>query len=112
MRNASAIVFHIRNLSPADLPPRKASQLNVFFLQESPHHSGDEYKRVPRDFFNLTMTHRKDSDVFYPYDSFQPENGTDEKLKEGETWTEHEVGDSSVSSSVGDDVLLSFGEGS
>ncbi|KAH7702075.1 Fucosyl transferase family protein [Aphelenchoides avenae] len=37
------------------------------------------------------MTHRKDSDVFYPYDWFQPENGTGEALRESETWTEQEV---------------------
>lgn len=55
---------------------------------ESPIHSGGNHKNVPPDFFNISITYRADSDVFFPYDAFDPivdnENGV-------EQWKEEEV---------------------
>lgn len=40
-------------------------------MLESPMNSGNwRYKRVRPDYFNITMTYRRDSDVFIPYDDF------------------------------------------
>lgn len=60
------------------LPQRHADVYNVFFLIESPEYSIEaglfsrHYKNLPLDYFNLTMTYRFDSDVFVPYDYFEP----------------------------------------
>uniref|UniRef100_A0A914BUD4 Fucosyltransferase n=1 Tax=Acrobeloides nanus TaxID=290746 RepID=A0A914BUD4_9BILA len=61
--------------------------MNVFFNQESPYH-GIQYKHVPPNFFNITMTYRSDSDVIIPYDKLEL---IDKITKEDEIWTWKEV---------------------
>ncbi|XGW29637.1 hypothetical protein V3C99_009022 [Haemonchus contortus] len=41
-------------------------------LMESPHHTGSAIYQVPRNFFNATMTYRRDSRYFLPYGQFVP----------------------------------------
>jgi hypothetical protein len=65
--------------------------LYTFFLLESPPHSGGNHRAVPHDFFNISMTYRADSDIFYPYDNFDEIEGKEEDQMEGEMWTEEEV---------------------
>jgi len=50
---------------------RSLDQRYIYFLLESPVHDHLDYSRFS-DFFNLTMTYRRDSDVFAPYGSFRP----------------------------------------
>ncbi|VDD85035.1 unnamed protein product [Enterobius vermicularis] len=76
LQDANAVVFHIRDLNLSDLPAtRSQNQFYVFYLKESPHHTGAalrltsnrKKKAIPNDFFNITMTYRKDSDIFSGY---------------------------------------------
>uniref|UniRef100_A0A1I8BC46 Fucosyltransferase n=1 Tax=Meloidogyne hapla TaxID=6305 RepID=A0A1I8BC46_MELHA len=86
--NASAIVYYIRtehNGLPKIRPP---NQLYVFCLDEPPHYTFEFFKKVPPDFFNISMTYRLDSDIYYPYDQFVPCNG---ECQVDEYWTEKEV---------------------
>nr|CAD2181011.1 unnamed protein product [Meloidogyne enterolobii] len=86
--NATAIIFHIR-AEHKKLPKiRFSNQLYVFFLDESPFYTWDYFKDVPNNFFNITMTYRVDSDIYYPYDIFIPCNG---KCHVDEYWSEKEV---------------------
>jgi hypothetical protein len=75
---AAAVIFHIRDFRHDDIPAtRTHHQLYVFYLQESPMHSGAEFYRIPPAFFNLTMTYRSDSDIHFPYDTFVHKTITD-----------------------------------
>nr|CAD2190435.1 unnamed protein product [Meloidogyne enterolobii] len=86
--NASAIVYYIRS-EHRDLPKiRLPNQLYVFCLDEPPHYTFEFFKDVSRDFFNISMTYRLDSDIYYPYDTFVPCNG---ECQLDEYWTEKEV---------------------
>nr|CAD2163461.1 unnamed protein product [Meloidogyne enterolobii] len=100
--NASAIVYYIRS-EHLDLPKiRLPNQLYVFCLDEPPHYTFEFfkvlekflkinkylYKDVSPDFFNISMTYRLDSDIYYPYDTFVPCNG---ECQLDEYWTEKEV---------------------
>ncbi|KAK6749615.1 hypothetical protein RB195_001928 [Necator americanus] len=71
-RSASAYVLHGRDLNISDLPKRSYHHLHVLFLLESPYHTGSGIHRVPPDFFNATITYRRDSRYFYPYGHFDP----------------------------------------
>ena len=48
---------------------RSLGQRYIYFLLESPAHDNLDYSRFS-DFFNWTMTYRRDSDIFAPYGSF------------------------------------------
>ena len=82
------LVYHIAEINIKDLPKIHPNQMNVFFNQESPYH-GIQYKYVPPNFFNITMTYRSDSDVVIPYDKLEP---IDSNTTEDEIWTWEEVG--------------------
>uniref|UniRef100_A0A915DTX3 Fucosyltransferase n=1 Tax=Ditylenchus dipsaci TaxID=166011 RepID=A0A915DTX3_9BILA len=56
--NASIFVFHIRDLDENRLPPANPKALNAFLLVESAIYSDEHYKRVPVDYFNLSVTYR------------------------------------------------------
>ena len=52
----------------SDVPlHRQAHQRYVFLLFETLPLSRDEYMFRPRDFFNWTMSHRRDSDIYDPH---------------------------------------------
>jgi alpha-1,3-fucosyltransferase len=74
VNESDAVVFHARDLSDSDLPPpgwRLPHQHFVFFLHESPAHTDLGMLRRPvfKNYFNRTMTYRRDSDVvdLHPY---------------------------------------------
>lgn len=51
------------------LPFRDPSTLFVFYGRESPsRHGANTDQPVFRDLFNLTMTYRRDSDIYRPYE--------------------------------------------
>nr|CAD2161478.1 unnamed protein product [Meloidogyne enterolobii] len=93
-QQASLLVFHIRDNLDKMPEHRTPQQLYTFFILESPPHTWGLGRDVPPDFFNITMTYRADSDVYYPYDMFEEytkkdlENGlvTDDQI-----WTENEI---------------------
>lgn len=65
--DADAVVFHMRNINVFDLPPiRHQRQRWVFYLYEPPPHTNVDLKQF-RNFFNWTMTYRRDSDVPYTF---------------------------------------------
>ncbi|XP_057378832.1 alpha-(1,3)-fucosyltransferase C-like [Daphnia carinata] len=74
VNESDAIIFHIRDLNPNDLPPagwRRPHQHYIFFFYESPMHTDMAKLRLPvfQHFFNRTMTYRRDSDILdlHPY---------------------------------------------
>lgn len=103
---ASAVIFHARDLNATELPPRSAAQFNVFFNLESPYNSGEAYKRVPKDYFNLSMTYRRDSRIYWPYDWLKKsdENATARIVASGGT-SNAAVADAMVTE---DEVLTDF----
>ncbi|KHN88024.1 Alpha-(1,3)-fucosyltransferase C [Toxocara canis] len=89
LSEAAAVIFHIRNLNPKDLPPsRSEDQLFAFFLQESPHHTGNVLEHIPKDYFNVTMTYRKDSDVHAGYGWLRP---IDNSTSSADVWKWEEI---------------------
>uniref|UniRef100_A0AC34FP33 Fucosyltransferase n=1 Tax=Panagrolaimus sp. ES5 TaxID=591445 RepID=A0AC34FP33_9BILA len=50
---------------------RNENRMNVFICYESPLHR-PLYKEAPKDYFNITVTYRLDSDVTMLYDFFEP----------------------------------------
>jgi len=50
-------------------------QRYVFHLVESPHHTGVDLSTVP-NFFNWTMTYRRDSDIYNPYGNIVANEGS------------------------------------
>jgi len=65
---ADALMFHMRNVAQQTPYPKKRSphQRYVFFLLEHPYHQWNDLRPF-NGFFNLTMTYRRDSDIFLPY---------------------------------------------
>ncbi|KAF7635381.1 Glyco_tran_10_N domain-containing protein [Meloidogyne graminicola] len=93
-KNASVILFHIRDRIDPLPKYRTPEQLYTFFVLESPPHTWGMGRDVSPDFFNITMTYRSDSDVLLPYDMF--ESYSEEDLKNGfisseDVWTEEEI---------------------
>ena len=63
-----AILFHIRDMRDGRIPlpnqhRRKSNQHYVMFLMESPLNDGFHYEKF-KNFFNWTMTFRRDSDFY------------------------------------------------
>ncbi|XGW29623.1 hypothetical protein V3C99_009013, partial [Haemonchus contortus] len=69
-QDASAYVLHGRDINMSDLPPATPRQLKVLMLMESPYHTGSPIHQVPPNYFNATMTYRRDSRYFFPYGQF------------------------------------------
>ncbi|CAK8692244.1 unnamed protein product [Clavelina lepadiformis] len=68
LQKSDAVVFHLPQLDKDDLPPRttrRNDQLYVWWAQESSASSQAHLRRL--DYFNLTMTVRRSSDVYSPY---------------------------------------------
>uniref|UniRef100_A0A0R3RZA6 Fucosyltransferase n=1 Tax=Elaeophora elaphi TaxID=1147741 RepID=A0A0R3RZA6_9BILA len=63
----TTVLFHIRDLKQSLPESRNPEQLFVFMLQESPLYTFNYLNFVPKDYFNITMTYRRDSDVYIPY---------------------------------------------
>ena len=52
---------------------RKSNQLYVMFQMESPNYDGFPYQKF-KNFFNWTMTYRRDSDFYRPYGWIAPKH--------------------------------------
>uniref|UniRef100_A0A914BUP6 Fucosyltransferase n=1 Tax=Acrobeloides nanus TaxID=290746 RepID=A0A914BUP6_9BILA len=86
---AKLVIFHVRDLNETDIPTKaRKGQFHVFYNMESPYHTGIAYKRVPRNFFDLSMTYRMDSDVLVAYDRF---DAIDNETTKEEVWSWGEV---------------------
>ncbi|RCN35957.1 hypothetical protein ANCCAN_18165 [Ancylostoma caninum] len=70
-RVPAAYIFHGRDLNSSDLPRRYPHQLMVMMLFEAPPYSGNSLFEMPVDYFNATMTYRKDSSYPWPYGKFE-----------------------------------------
>jgi hypothetical protein len=90
--DADALIFHPRD--PMNQLPsiRHSHQYYIFFLHESPHHTGD-LSRLPAAFFNLTMTYRRDSDIVMYYDALFPIKSNDSNLDQHIIYTWQQVTD-------------------
>ncbi|KHN88025.1 Alpha-(1,3)-fucosyltransferase C [Toxocara canis] len=88
---ADAVVFHVRDMNLTDLPQsRSDNQTFVFFIQESPYHTGYVLDQIPSNYFNITMTYRLDSDVRAGYGWMSPIDNTTSR---DEVWRWNEVED-------------------
>ncbi|VDP05669.1 unnamed protein product [Soboliphyme baturini] len=68
LERSDAIFFHERNLNPHDLPKRRRpDQYFVIANWEAPNRLLNTTSAIEKNFFNLTMTYRHDSDIFVPY---------------------------------------------
>ncbi|KAH7718069.1 alpha1,3-fucosyltransferase [Aphelenchoides avenae] len=69
IKNASAVVFHLRDVSVAQLPkaPSFDGQKFVAFTQESPPNSIGDVRGLPKSYFHWSMTYLNVSDVPYRY---------------------------------------------
>ena len=75
-----AVLFHIRDTKRGQIPlpnqeKRKSNQLYVMFTLESPQNDVFPYENF-RDFFNASMTYRRDSTFHEPYGWVAPNNWT------------------------------------
>jgi hypothetical protein len=91
---AKVRVFNARDFSSQDIPQQNIDALNVFFTTESS--MGMEFKWnyinnpiLKRDYFNLTISYRQDSDIQYAYDVFEPTNSDE---TEDEIYSDLDVG--------------------
>ncbi|KAL1475555.1 hypothetical protein MTO96_037204 [Rhipicephalus appendiculatus] len=70
---SDAVVFHMRSMNIMQLPSKRFTwQKWVFFLMESPPHTGFADFNFTHGMFNWTMTYRRDSDVYVPYGGILP----------------------------------------
>jgi hypothetical protein len=92
LSDADALIFHPRD--PMNQLPsiRHSHQYYIFFLSESPYHTGD-LSRLPAGFFNLTMTYRRDSDIVMYYDALFPIKSNDSNLDQHIIYTWQQVTD-------------------
>uniref|UniRef100_A0A914GUA5 Fucosyltransferase n=1 Tax=Globodera rostochiensis TaxID=31243 RepID=A0A914GUA5_GLORO len=90
--DSSMLVFHLNEVCPIVRWPKKRrhNQNYVMFTVESPVHSLVHYNRsiMTDTFFNTTVTYRRDSTVFMPYDLLV-EIKADTPIED--RWTEEEV---------------------
>ncbi|XP_078489497.1 alpha-(1,3)-fucosyltransferase C [Ciona intestinalis] len=74
IRKSDAIVFHAIQVQDDDLPnpmTRSAAQSYVWWLAESSSTTRDTAYTGLENYFNLTMTVRRSSDIHTPYSTFQ-----------------------------------------
>ncbi|KAL1233819.1 4-galactosyl-N-acetylglucosaminide 3-alpha-L-fucosyltransferase FUT5 [Trichinella pseudospiralis] len=70
VKQSAAVVHYDRTMNLHNMPPRhrQLNQHYVFFLMESPHHVSDKvfwYNNL--NYYTLTMSYRRDSDIFSPF---------------------------------------------
>ena len=67
------------------------NRLNVFYTIEALPHEPIVNRDIPKDFFNVSLTFRKDSTIYQPYDKFVKLKNK-EKNNKKLTWSDKEVG--------------------
>lgn len=80
--SSNVVVFHGRDMPNVNTlrklhNKRPPNQAWIFFILESPAHSPDA--RQYGGLFNWTMTYRRDSDIYFPYEFFKRLQADDEK---------------------------------
>ncbi|CAJ0588770.1 unnamed protein product [Cylicocyclus nassatus] len=80
-RKASAYLIHGLSINFFDLPKQSTEHLIILLMRESPLElekwSDDRIYRVPKNYFNATMTYRKESRYFYAYGQFEMRTAND-----------------------------------
>ncbi|KAL6739809.1 hypothetical protein Aduo_013218 [Ancylostoma duodenale] len=71
-RQPSAYIIHHFNLNSSDLPEANPEHLVIFLSLEAPPYTGTQLFTVLPDYFNATITYRRDSHYFHPYGHFPP----------------------------------------
>ncbi|CDW55714.1 Glyco transf 10 domain containing protein [Trichuris trichiura] len=74
INESAAVVFYANNIDTMDLLPkiRQPHQHFVLLLMEPPPEASKvAFKAVEKNFFTLTMSYRRDSDIFSPYGYFR-----------------------------------------
>ena len=72
-----ALVFHVPDIGTSGVPTqRHARQRYVLFGLESPLTGNGVVNPAYSGVFNWTMTYRRGSDIFYPYNAVVPKNAT------------------------------------
>ena len=67
LNQSDAVIFHVIDFNPADLPSQRyPRQIYVFYLLETLPYSRliPAFSNTTEGFFNWTMTHRRDSDIY------------------------------------------------
>uniref|UniRef100_A0A914Y731 Fucosyltransferase n=1 Tax=Panagrolaimus superbus TaxID=310955 RepID=A0A914Y731_9BILA len=90
---ADVAIFHARSFQKMDpilSANQKPERLNVFYALEAAANERISGRGIPKDFFNVTMTFRKDSTIWRPYDKFEKirskEAGNDRLV-----WTDEQI---------------------
>uniref|UniRef100_A0A914QJ50 Fucosyltransferase n=1 Tax=Panagrolaimus davidi TaxID=227884 RepID=A0A914QJ50_9BILA len=88
---AAVSIFHAKGFKMDSIisSNKTSNRINLFFSMEA-EPNAQIPKNIPNDFFNLTMTYRKDSDFWIPYDEFV-EIQSHEKNNENFVWTDKQV---------------------
>lgn len=74
-KEADAIVFHVRNVNPHDLPPERSAsskQVWVLYNYESPAFVKRNVYQKLNQKIDVTVSYRRDSDIFAPYGRLKP----------------------------------------
>ncbi|KFD61985.1 hypothetical protein M514_05682 [Trichuris suis] len=73
INESAAVIFYDNNIDTMDLSLklRHPRQHFVLFLMEPPQASKVAFKSFERHFYTLTMSYRRDSDIFSPYGYFR-----------------------------------------
>lgn len=66
-------IFHSRDMKMDDFlqKHKNSNRLNVYYTMEAFPHEKIRKKHFPKDFFNITRTHRRDSNFWIPYGRFE-----------------------------------------
>ncbi|KRX74131.1 Alpha-(1,3)-fucosyltransferase 5 [Trichinella sp. T6] len=70
VKQSAAVVHYDRTINFYNMPPRhrQLNQHYVFFLMETPHHVSDKvFWKNNLNYYTLTMSYRRDSDIFSPF---------------------------------------------
>uniref|UniRef100_A0A914Q5Q6 Fucosyltransferase n=1 Tax=Panagrolaimus davidi TaxID=227884 RepID=A0A914Q5Q6_9BILA len=86
-------IFHARSfrkMDPILSSNSKPERLNVFYALEAAANEKISGRGIPKDFFNVTMTFRRDSTIWRPYDKFEklrPKEMEDERY----AWSDEQI---------------------
>ncbi|XP_068989852.1 alpha-(1,3)-fucosyltransferase C-like [Neodiprion pinetum] len=96
VQDFDAVLFHGIQTNASDLPPvRSQCQKYIFVLMEPPANWGLDAAFIPDQFYNWTMTYRRDSDIPRPY-GYVIHSATNTPLYPFGTGTLHDLADNVV----------------
>ncbi|VDO99986.1 unnamed protein product [Soboliphyme baturini] len=82
LNKSHAVFFHERDFSRSDLPhDRFPWQYFVIANWEAPPYLGRTTSSIVDNYFNLTVTYRRSSDIFIPFFSFDESHDTGKQLQ-------------------------------